>query len=121
MERVRGLHRVTNSALQERHRRLSQTFILRTAQCNCLTRIMCQNTDYLKLNPQSLQVTPKRLDPGHRVFLRSRGVRGDGRPARLLVETFAMDAIGQTPGCCGAADSGFPATSVGAVRNGPGP
>jgi putative transposase len=73
MERVCDLHRALyNAALQARIDawRLSKTSISFATQCKSLTQIRRAETDYLKLNAQSLQVTLKRLDLAFGHFFR---------------------------------------------------
>ena len=73
MERVCDLHRALyNAALQERIDawRLSKTSIGYAAQCKSVTQIRRDDTAYLGLNAQSLQVTLKRLDMAFSHFFR---------------------------------------------------
>lgn len=73
MEQVCDLHRALyNAALQERADawRMSRTSISFADQCKSLTRIRREDTEYLKLNAQSLQVTLKRLDLAFGAFFR---------------------------------------------------
>lgn len=73
MERVCDLHRALyNAALQERCDawRLAKTSIGFAAQCKSVTVIRREDTAYLGLNAQSLQVTLKRLDLAFGHFFR---------------------------------------------------
>jgi putative transposase len=84
MERVCDLHRALyNAALQERRDawRLAKTSIGFAAQCKSITVIRREDTAYLALNAQSLQVTLKRLDLafGH-VFRRMKAGETPGFP-----------------------------------------
>lgn len=73
MQRVCDLHRTLyNAALQERIDawRAARRSIGYAAQCKSLTQIRREDTAYLGLNAQSLQITLKRLDLAFRAFFR---------------------------------------------------